>query len=89
MSGLSAKRQRANTKGDSAVPCTIERTKAANNVDFKKVLDGFDDRIVREMLLSATTKSNEVARLVLKHRDRMVDEERDKIAGFDHYSKSV
>lgn len=79
MSGPSAKRQRADTSGDS-VP---------SSVDYKQIINTFDGKTLRELLLSAAATSEQVAKQIIRRRDALLKAESVKVVDFDHYSKSV
>jgi len=94
MSRPSTKRQRANTNGDSAVT-SISRLLHDSppihhyRVGLQRILDNFDEQNLRETLLTAALKHENVFSLVTDCYTDTLRRESTKIINFDHYSKSV
>ena len=96
MSNLSTKRQRANTNGDCAAgPVSHMLNSApAGNVPSEthlldRILNDFDERTLRKILLSAALQNPDVLSLVTGHHNDKMRQESIKVLNFDHYSKSV
>ena len=80
MSGQAAKRQRANTNGD-----TID----AKIDEYREIIRTFDERKVRQILLWAAVSLGPVGKKIIEQRDEILKAESVKVIDFDHYSKSA
>ena len=86
MPGETAKRQRANTNGDSTDPSkNIQRELH----DYKSIIDSFDEKTIRALLLSVARHFPEAATFIVRKRDRIREKESVKVIDFDYQSKNA
>ena len=81
MASQPAKRQRANTKGDS------KPLRSAK--EYKDIIETFDEKTVRHLLLEAAALSTQVRKRIIARREATLNEERTKVINFNHLSKMV
>ena len=80
-----AKRQRANTDGDTVVAAAPAKT--AQNHDLKTAIDALDVVIVRSLLLGAAQANDRLAYLIQEQYDALLQKESAKTINFDWLSK--
>lgn len=90
MSVSTLKRQRSNTNGDSAlVVPTIPSAPKLPPEEIEKLIQGFDEKTVRQLLLSAALDFPSLTTKLESKQATIVQAQRAKVINFNRYSEDV